>query len=470
MKNKRYPAEVLDLTIDHINEKGQGVAFYTHAPDRGSMGKSLAVFMPNVVPGDEVRVTVPNAKGRKRAFVEFDEILKPSPDRNLDNPIKPTIAGGTPLQYMNYDAQLVYKENLVKTYLAKGNFDTSLVRPIIGLDEPDHYRNKMDFTFGTNGELGMHEQGNFRNIVDLEESILAPKIMMEIKHVISQWQKDHDLKGYNKETHEGLLRQLTMRRSSATKEVMVVFFATEAPETLQDAINDLIKQLKDKFSDVVSLIWIESKNIADNIIPEAEYVLYGRDYINEELNGFHYKLYFDTFFQANSEQAEQMVAIALEMTEMNAEMRVLDLFCGIGTFSLPFAKAAKELVGIELVEQSIVSAKENAEKAGLTNTRFFASDARKGLEELKETWATPDLLVINPPRGGAGGKMMRSVGRYGSKNIIYISCNPKTLADDLQWLEQFGYEFVEAQPIDQFPHTVHVETVVLLTKSEIDDK
>ena len=154
--------------------------------------------------------------------------------------------------------------------------------------------------------------------------------------------------------------------------------------------------------------------------------------------------------------------------EMNKDMTVLDLFCGIGTFSLPFAKAAKELVGIELVEQSILSAKEHAEKAGLTNTRFFASDARKGLEELKETSATPDLLVINPPRGGAGGKMMRSVGRYSSKNIIYISCNPKTLADDLQWLEDFGYEFVEAQPIDQFPHTVHVETVLLLSKKDSD--
>lgn len=159
-----------------------------------------------------------------------------------------------------------------------------------------------------------------------------------------------------------------------------------------------------------------------------------------------------------------MVAIAMEMTEMNADMRVLDLFCGIGTFSLPFAKEAKELVGIELVEQSILSAKENAEKAGLTNTRFFASDARKGLEELKETWETPDLLILNPPRSGAGGKMMRSIGRYGSKNIIYISCNPKTLADDLQWLGDFGYEFVEAQPIDQFPHTVHVESIVLMQK------
>ena len=468
MKNKDYPAEVLDLTIDHINEKGQGVAYYRHAPDRGSMGKLLVVFMPNVVPGDEVRVTVPNAKGRKRAYLQFDKILKPSPDRNLDNPIKPTIAGGTPLQYMHYDAQLVYKENLVKTYLEKGDFDTSLVRPIIGLENPNHYRNKMEFTFGPNGEIGMHEQGNYMNIVDLEDSLLAPLVMMDIKQTISKWQKEHDLKGYSKVTHDGLLRQLTIRKSSATNEIMLVIYSTKAPDTLQEAVDDLLAKLTEQFNDIVSILWITSTSTADNIVPESIQLLHGRDYINEELNGFHYKLYYDTFFQANSDQAEKMVSIALEMTEMDEDMTVLDLFCGIGTFSLPFAKAAKELVGIELVEQSILSAQENAEKAGLTNTRFFASDARKGLEELKETWPTPDLLLVNPPRGGAGGKMMRSIGRYGSKNIIYVSCNPKTLADDLQWLGEFGYEFIEAQPIDQFPHTVHVETVLLLSKKDSD--
>lgn len=464
MKRFDLPTEILDVTINYLNTKGQGVAIHEHPAGPGQTPKKLAIYIPNVVPGDEVRVIVPNAKGRRKAYIDEFELLKASPDRNLNNPIKPTIAGGTPLQYMNYDAQLKYKANLVTTYLETENFDTSLVRPIIGMKNPNHYRNKMDFTFGPNGELGMHQQGNFKNIIDLKESLIAPKTMLEIKEVISKWQHDNNLKGYNKETREGLLRQLMLRQSTATNELMVVLFAMKAPKDLPYEIKDLVERLRSLFSEVVSIQWIVSTNLSDQMMPEENHILYGQDYINEELNGFHYKLYFDTFFQANSDQAELMVATALEMTEMNQEMRVLDLFCGIGTFSLPFAKAAKELVGIELVEQSILSAKENAENAGLTNTHFFASDARKGLEKLKETWATPDVLILNPPRSGAGGKMMRSIGRYGSDKIIYISCNPKTLADDLKWLKDFGYEFKGAQPIDQFPHTVHVECVVLMEK------
>ncbi len=466
MKRWDLPTEILDVTIDHINEKGQGVALYAHPTDPGNTPRRLAIFLSNVVPGDKVRVTIPNAKGRRRAYIDEFELLEASPDRNLSNPMTPTIAGGTPLQYMNYDAQLRYKEDLVKTYLEMENFDTTLVKPIIGMDQPNYYRNKMDLTFGPNNELGMHQQGNFKNIIDLKESLIAPKVMMEIKETVTSWQIDHDLKGYDKEKHVGTLRQLMMRQSATTDELMVVLFAMKSPEELLGEMKDLVERLSSRFKDIVSIQWIVSTNVSDQMIPEERHVVYGRDYINEELNGFHYKLYFDTFFQANSDQAEQMVAIAMEMTDMNAEMRVLDLFCGIGTFSLPFAKAAKELVGIELVEQSILSAKENAAKAGLTNACFFASDARKGLEELKETWATPDLLILNPPRSGAGGKMMRSVGRYGSDNIIYISCNPKTLADDLKWLRDFGYEFKSAQPIDQFPHTVHVECVVLMSRVE----
>ena len=464
MKKKDFPTETLDVRVDHINEKGQGIVFYKHPAAPGNTPRGLTLFLSNVVPGDLIRVVVPNAKGRRRAYLDTFELLEAGSNRNLDNPIRPTIAGGTPLQYMNYDAQLEYKENLVTSYLETENFDTRLVQPIIGMENPDYYRNKVDLTFGPNGDLGMHQQGNFKNIIDLQESLIMPKIMVEIKKEVSKWQQDHDLKGYDKEAHTGLLRQLMMRQSAATNEVMVILFAMKSPVDLQDETNDLVERLTSQFEEVVSIHWILNTDLSDQMVTEEKHVLYGRDYISEELNGFHYKLYFDTFFQANSGQAEKMIETALEMTEMTEEMRVLDLFCGIGTFSLPFAQAAKELVGIELVEQSIISAKENASKAGLTNTHFFARDAREGLEKLKETWPTPGVLILNPPRSGAGGKMMRSIGRYGSDKIIYISCNPKTLAEDLKWLRDFGYEFKGAQPIDQFPHTVHVETLALMSK------
>ncbi len=466
MKRFDYPTEILEVQIHRLNEKGQGVARYRHPANApGNTGKGLTLTVPNTVPGDKIRVEVPNAKGRRSILLDSFELLKPSSDRNLSNSIKKSIAGGTPLQYMNYNAQLAVKENIVKDSLEKENFDSSVVYPIIGLKNPTHYRNKMEFTFGPNGELGMHEQGNFKNIIDLEDSIIAPPIMMEVKKRVQEWQKNYHLPGYNKETKEGFLRQLVVRLSAATDEIMVALFATESTFHYREEAEDLVHCLTDEFRNLASLFWVTSTQVSDEPSVEQKELLYGKESIHEELNGFQYKIYLDTFFQANSNQAEIMVQTALDMAQVHSNMRVLELFCGIGTFSLPFAERVKELVGIEYVEQSIFSAKENAKKANLENTHFFASDARKGLEKLKESWETPDVLLINPPRSGAGGKLMRSIGRYGSESIVYISCNPKTLADDLKWLRDYGYELKQVQPIDQFAHTIHVESVVLLTRS-----
>lgn len=465
MNKNKFPSEVLDLTIDHINDKGNGVAFHRHASDQNSIGKKLVVFIPNVVPGDEVRVTVPNAKGRKRALVELDEILKPSPNRNLSNPIKPTIAGGTPLQYMNYNAQLEYKENLVNTYLEKEGFDTSLVRSIIGVDNPNHYRNKMELTFGLNGELGMHQQGNFKNVIDLEESIIAPQIMMDIKHIISQWQKDHDLKGYDKEKHVGLLRHLMLRKSIATGEIMIALFATEAPvEGLKEVSEDLIYRITTNIKGVKSLVWFVNNDWADRTQAEEQYVLAGRDFIYDEMSGYRYRLWFDTFFQINPRQTERLVDIALEMANPKKTEKMIDLFCGVGTFSLPFASRVKSLAGVEIVETAIESAKRNAEDNGIDNTLFIAKDARRGIDEVLEVFGRPDLLMLDPPRSGAGGKVMRRIGRAEPSRIIYVSCNPESLAFDLKELVPFGYRIEEVQPIDLFPHTTHVECVVLIEK------
>lgn len=464
MEKKRYPAEVLDITIQKLNSDGYGYARHIHPPDRGSNGKSLHIHVTNVVVGDVVRVTIDNAKGRGKAVVEYDELLKPGPSRNLAVPTDKLVPGGTPLQYMHYKDQLTYKMDMVKDYLAEKKFDTSLVKPIIGMDEPNRYRNKMEFTFGPNGELGLFQQGNFRRVIDLEDSILAPKMMIEVKQIVSEWQHHHQLPGYDKIEQEGLLRNLLLRYSFALDELMVVIYATKKPAELQPAVDDLVDRLTNQFSNLVSLQWIEHASATERVQADATYVLHGRDYMNDELNGFRYRIWPDTFFQANPVQAEKLVELALEMADVNKDMRVLDLFCGVGTFSLPLAERSKELAGIEIVENSILSARRNATDNGLDNTYFVVSDARQGLIDLKETWGFPDLLVLDPPRSGAGGKVMRSIARFGTDKVVYISCSPKSLADDLTWLRDFGYELITVQPVDQFPHTTHVECVVLLEK------
>ncbi|UUX34837.1 23S rRNA (uracil(1939)-C(5))-methyltransferase RlmD [Fundicoccus culcitae] len=465
MKKEIYPTEVLDVTIDRLDEKGRGVVSYVHAPDKGSNGKHLKIIMNNVVPGDKVRVTVDNAKGRKTAVIEYDELLSPGPSRISEVNITVNEAGGTPLQFMKYEDQLKLKQELVQGYLVEKGFDVEKVQLIIGMENPYRYRNKMELTFGSDGALGMHRQGNFREIIDMEDSMLAPEEMVQVKHAVSQWQKDHALSGYDKDSKEGLLRNLMMRKSFATEELMVVIFATERAEDLPEVAADLTNRLSGQFENLASLIWVLNRNVADSTQSEEEMVLFGRDYIYDQLKGFNYRIWHDTFFQANPVQAEKLVDLALDYAEVDASMRTLDLFCGVGTFSLPMAARSKELAGIEIVESSIQSARRNAVDNGLDNTYFMVSDARSGLKTLKEEWGQPDLLLLDPPRSGAGGKVMRSIGRFGTEKIVYVSCNPKSLAEDLVWLRDFGYELQVVQPVDQFPHTMHVECVVLITRN-----
>ena len=459
-----YPTEVLQVTIDYIDDKGYGHARYVHAPDKGSNGKHLKMYIPHTVPGDVVEVTIENAKGRGKATVNFDKLIQAGPSRNLDMPINTIQAGGTPLIFMNYKDQLEYKTNMVKDYLDKEGFDTSLVQPIIGMEDPTRYRNKMELSFGAHGELGMHEQGNFRRVLDLEDSILAPKEMVDVKKVISQWQNDYQIDGYDKEKQVGMLRNLMIRSSFSTKELMIVLYATDAPTDHQAAAADLSKRLTDNFSNLVSLQWIEHAAAVERIQADKIHILHGRDYINDKLNGFNYRIWPDTFFQANPVQAEKLVELALDMADVNKDMKVLDLFCGVGTFSLPLAKYSKSLAGIEIVENSILSARRNATDNNIDNTYFMVNDARKGLVELQDVWGKPDLLVLDPPRSGAGGKVMRSIGRFGTEKIVYVSCNPESLSKDLTCLIDFGYKLITVQPVDQFPHTTHVECVVLMEK------
>ncbi|NRG34995.1 23S rRNA (uracil(1939)-C(5))-methyltransferase RlmD, partial [Niallia circulans] len=191
----------------------------------------------------------------------------------------------------------------------------------------------------------------------------------------------------------------------------------------------------------------------------------GRDFIYDEMDGYRFRVWFDTFFQTNPTQAQKLVDLAVEMAEPKKSENMIDLFCGVGTFSLPFASRVGKLVGIEIVESSIESAKRNAGDNGIDNTTFLAQDARTGLAQVLETFGRPELLLLDPPRSGAGGKVMRRIGRSQPERIVYVSCNPDTFATDIKQLEPFGYTLKVVQPVDLFPHTVHVECCALLVRN-----
>ncbi|WP_408640734.1 23S rRNA (uracil(1939)-C(5))-methyltransferase RlmD [Salipaludibacillus keqinensis] len=455
----------MTVDIKHLDHKGSGRGSTWRENDEGNP-KKLRLIVPQTLPGETVKVTV-DRPDRKKWRTNPQEILTTSPER-----VEPPCphfekCGGCIWQHWNYSGQLNYKTAHVKQILEHKGYDKGLVRETIGMEDPWHYRNKMEFTFSPEGDLGLHEQGNFRKIIPLETCLIAGETMVDATMVVSEWVKDHQLEGYDKDLHEGLLRHLMVRQSFATGEIMLALFATKAPEgPLQQAADDLVARITERCPNVKSLLWLENTDWADRAQSEKDHVLAGRDFINDEMAGYRFRLWFDTFFQTNPLQAAKLVELALEMGQPKKTEKMIDLFCGVGTFSLPFADRVKELAGIELVESSIESAKRNAEDNGLSNTRFLAKDARKGIDQMLESFGKPELLLIDPPRSGAGGKVMRRIGRAQPQRIVYVSCNPESFAEDLQELEPFGYTLKEVQPVDLFPHTFHVELVTIIELKE----
>lgn len=453
--------ETMVATIEELDQKGSGQAVIWRENELGNP-KKLRLTIPQTLIGEKVKVTVDQPDRRRRKAMA-DEILEANPERIAPPCPHFERCGGCVWQHWDYEGQLKHKTDHVKEALIGQGFDPALVRDTIGMDNPWRYRNKMEFTFSPEGELGLHEQGNFRKIISLETCLIASEEMVEATMEVADWAKDHDLQGYDKDKHEGLLRHLMVRQSFATGELMLALFATEAPEAHSEAVADLKKRVGEKFPHVKSLLWLENTAWADRTQAEEIHLLSGRDFIYDEMDGYRFRLWFDTFFQTNPTQAQKLVDLAVEMSQPKKTEKMIDLFCGVGTFSLPFASKVGELAGIEIVESSIESAKRNADDNGISNTTFLAKDARKGIDQMLETFGHPQLLMLDPPRSGAGGKVMRRIGRAKPERIVYVSCNPDTFATDIKELEPFGYTLDAVQPVDLFPHTVHVECVATLT-------
>lgn len=456
--------ETMIVDIKNVDEKGAGQAVVWRENELGNK-KKLKLTIPQTLPGERVKVIVDQPQRRHRKALP-EEILDAHAERIGPECPHFEKCGGCVWQHWEYNGQLQQKTNHVKRVIEEQGFDSSLVKDTIGMDEPWRYRNKMEFTFATDGSLGLHEQGNFRKIISLETCLIAGKEMVEAALEVANWVKENELKGYNKDTHEGLLRHLMVRQSFATGEMMLALFATEASDgSLKHAVDILVARITEKFPQVKSLMWLENTDWADRTQSEKSHTLAGRDFIYDEMDGYRFRVWFDTFFQTNPTQAQKLVDLAVEMAEPKKSENMIDLFCGVGTFSLPFASRVGKLVGIEIVESSIESAKRNAGDNGIDNATFLAQDARTGLAQVLETFGRPELLLLDPPRSGAGGKVMRRIGRSLPERIVYVSCNPDTFATDIKQLEPFGYTLKVVQPVDLFPHTVHVECCALLVRN-----
>jgi 23S rRNA (uracil1939-C5)-methyltransferase len=435
----------LDLRIDALAFGGNGVA----------RADGYVVFVQGAVPGDRVRAVLTK---RKKAYGEARtiELLEPSPDRIepvADHP-------GAPWQVLPYERQLVVKAEQVGDALRRiGKLDGFELEPIVPAVEQWRYRNKLEYSFGTGpeGELvcGFHAPGSWETILHLEDCLLASERGNELRRAVLAWCRSQGLEAYDRRSQTGFLRNLVVREGRRTGQFQVRLVTSEG-ELDTDALRAAIQ--------VHSLLWTQVPGVAEVSTGPTE-IVDGSPAFDEELGGLSVRISPDAFFQTNTEMAEQLYGVAAEYAALQGWERVYDLFCGIGTIGLSLAPRAGELFGVEIVEEAVADAIENARLNNVANAQFFAGDVRTAMRELVERAGRPDVLVVDPPRAGLSQKVVRRIIEAAPRRIVYVSCNPTTLAPNAAQLVEAGYALRRVRPVDMFPQTPHIECVALLERA-----
>ncbi len=373
--------------------------------------------------------------------------------------------GGCIYQGLSYSEQLEIKQKEVLSLLEKKGVKVCFADDIEGCLNPYRYRNKMEYTFGDlikGGEmtLGMHKKGNFMSIITVDKCQLVDEDFNKILSFTLSFAREKGYEIYNKKSHKGLLRNLIVRKGVRTKELLVNIVTSSEEGFDEDSFKDGLLNLN-LDNNIVGILRTFNDRLADAVVCDSLKVIYGRDYYMERLLNLHFKVSAFSFFQTNVEAAERLYKEALSLADDFEGKTVFDLYCGTGTISQILALKAKAVLGIELVEEAVEAAKENARLNSLDNCRFIAGDV---FEVLKTVEEKPDVIVVDPPRVGIQPKALDKIMDYGVEEIIYVSCNPKTLADNIKYMEYYGYECRYLKPFDNFPFTKHVECIALLQR------
>lgn len=440
----------ITLTITDMTDEGLGVGHVD----------GLAVFVTNAVPGDTVSAVVTKVLSRL-AYAKTLEILTPSPDRITPPcPNFPT-CGGCNLQHITYEAELSYKENRVRSCLARIAKADCPVRPILGAPEGERfrYRNKAQFPITAEG-IGFYAPRSHR-LIPISDCLITNPLHPQIIRAVFAWMQEEGLPPYDEETGAGVLRHLFTRTSKKTDDILLIL-VTKTAKPLP--IDGLLTRLKAESIPVIGIVQNVNPKPTNVILGRENLLLYGRGALVDSIGDLDFSISPHSFFQIHPGQTARLYDAALTLCGLSGTETVIDLYCGIGTITLTLAKRAKSVIGVEVVSQSIADAKENAKRNGIENVTFLEGAAEAVLPELVAGGVKPDLIVVDPPRKGCDERMLRAAADSGVPKIVYISCNPATLARDIAYLKELGYAPTVAQPVDLFPRTVHVESVVLLEK------
>jgi 23S rRNA (uracil1939-C5)-methyltransferase len=442
----------LELTVDSLAYGGNGVARLD----------GFVVFVRGGLPGDTLRARVTKVQRRHAEAVATD-VLVSGPQR-VEAPCAHFPAcGGCRFQDLAYDAQVAAKAQWVTDSLQRlAGLAEPPVEPIVPAQSQFGYRNKMEYSFAQRDDgptLGLHRAGRWDDVLQIDKCWLTTDLGNAIRNRMREWAREEKLPAYDQETHEGYLRHLVVREGRNTGQALVHLVTARGERFDRERLIEVLTE----FPQVRSIQWSVNRGVAEVTSNLPTELVWGEDAIEEEIGGLRFRVRPNAFLQTNTEMAEQLYGVAREFAGLAGGETVYDLYCGIGTIGLSMASAAMTVWGIEISEESVACAIENQELNAIGNTAFFAGNVGEVLSDLRTRAGDPDVVVVDPPRAGLAGKALKRLGEIAAPRIVYVSCNPTTLAGDAKRLaDDYGYRLVRARPVDMFPHTPHVECVALL--------
>lgn len=445
--------DVVNIIIHDIGTEGQGIGRY----------EGYTLFVDGALPEEDVKVTVIKV-GKNFGIGKLMEVTKASPNRiDAKCPIAKQ-CGGCSLQHLDYQGQLKFKQNKVDQLIKRiGKVEDVEVQPTIGMEEPWHYRNKVQFPVrAVNGQIkiGYYAKRSHR-VVETEICYIQDRRNEEIRQILLDWMIRHDIPAYNEEAHKGVVRHLITRyaHTSGKMHVTLVINARRL-HSVESFVEALLA------CGYVSGIDLNiNKEKTNVILGEKMLHLSGQTYIEDTIGGLKFRISPQSFYQVNSLQTEKLYAKAVDYAKLTGEETVLDLYCGIGSISLFLAQKAKRVIGVEIVTEAIQNAEANAQLNDIKNIDFYLGKAEEVIPKLySDQGLKADVVVVDPPRKGCDEKLLETIVKISPKRLVYVSCDPATLARDINYLVEQGFKLEQVQPVDLFPQTTHVETVCALTK------
>ena len=469
--------EIIQVKVDKYAFEGKGIGKINFEnPSVTVEADSFIVFVNGAYPGDTVSAKIKKLKKTyAEAFVE--EVITPSSQRVEPRCKYFGTCGGCKQQDLNYEQQIAYKQEQVENmFMHDGGFESFKIETILPSENVFYYRNKMEFSFSElewlkefNDEtpttkgffVGLHVPGNYEKILDIDECFLQSELSTNILNFSRDFFKKRNISIYSTRGHSGYLRNLVVRQSQNTKDLMINLVTFEENESL---MKEYVSAITGKFPEVTTIVNNVSKKKAAIAVGDFEIVYHGSGYIYDRIGDYKFRISANSFFQTNTIQAENLYNTALEYADLKGEEVVYDLYSGAGTIAIYVSGKAKEVYGFESVESSIFDAKANLEINKIENVSFVQADLYKSFLPFTTVIPKPDVVILDPPRGGMHSKTVKDVLELNPEKVVYVSCNPSTQVRDIKLFIEAGYKLVKIRPVDMFPHTYHIENVALLIK------